>query len=167
MNKLTIIPAFISSLRIAVLPLFFYLFNLENVDACLALLSLSAATDFLDGYLARKLNVTSRFGAYWDATTDFILMFGAFAIFFAQGFYPWWLLVLIAVSFIQFLVTSNFAKRIYDPVGKYLGSALYIGIALTLIRPTHTIFIFVQYAFAVFFVVSLASRIISLVKKRP
>jgi phosphatidylglycerophosphate synthase len=131
----------------------------------LELLAFCAATDYFDGYLARKLDVTSRFGAYYDATTDFILMIGIFTIFYAVGFYPVWLLLLIAAAFAQFVVSSFFAKKLYDPVGRYLGSALYIGVVLTLLWPTDAVFVFVQYAFVVFFLVSLASRIISLTRK--
>ena len=165
MKKQILIPTAISSVRIAALPLFLYLFNAGNVTACLALMALCAATDYLDGYTARKLNATSRFGAYYDAATDFILMFGAFAIFTVNGYYPAWLLVLIAASFAQFLATSRIAKKLYDPVGRYIGSALYIGIALTLLSPTQPVFSFVQFAFAGFFVVSLASRIVSIIRK--
>ena len=166
MKKQIALPTFISSLRIAALPLFFYIYNLGNVAACLGLLAFCAATDFFDGYLARKLKATSRFGAYYDATTDFILMIGIFSIFYANGFYPIWLLLLIAAAFIQFVVSSFFAKKLYDPVGRYLGSALYIGVVLTLLWPTQAVFAFVQYAFVGFFLVSIASRILSLTKKK-
>jgi phosphatidylglycerophosphate synthase len=166
MKKQIAIPAFISSLRVAALPFFFYLYNIGNVAACLGLLAFCAATDFFDGYLARKLGTTSKFGAYYDATTDFILIMGIFAIFHVVGFYSIWLLLLIAASFIQFLATSYLSKKMYDPVGRYLGSALYVGVVLTLLWPTLSIFIFVQYAFAVFFLVSIASRTISLTRKR-
>jgi CDP-diacylglycerol--glycerol-3-phosphate 3-phosphatidyltransferase len=166
MNKHLAIPTFISSLRIAALPLFIYLYNIGNVASCLILLAFCAATDFLDGYLARKLNATSQFGAYYDAATDFTLMIGVFAVFYAVGYYLVWLLLLITASFVQFLATSLYAKKLYDPVGRYLGSALYIGITLTLIWPTEAIFIFVQYAFVGFFLVSIASRIVSLTRKQ-
>ncbi len=165
-KRLILIPAFISSLRIAALPLFFYLFNTANITACLILLAFCAASDFFDGYSARKLKATSRFGAYYDATTDFFLMIGIFAIFYASGYYTIWLLLLIAASFVQFLATSLYAKKLYDPVGRYLGSALYIGITLTLIWPMQTTFSFVQFAFLGFFLVSIASRIVSLTRKQ-
>ena len=165
MQKQIAIPTFISSLRIAALPLFIYLYNFGNITACLVLLAFCAATDYFDGYLARKLNANSRFGAYYDTATDFILVFGIFTFFFAHGFYPIWLPLLIAASFIQFIVTSLYAKKLYDPVGRYLGSALCIGIVLTLLWPTQAIFLFVQFAFVGFFLVSLASRIISLTRK--
>ena len=166
MQKLIVIPAIISSLRIAVLPLFSYFFNIGNITSCLILLAASAATDLFDGYFARKLKVTSRFGAYYDAITDFILVIGIFTIFSANGYYPIWLLLLITASFIQFLATSLYAKKLYDPVGRYIGSALYIGIVLTLIFPTQATYTFVQVAFVGFFLISLASRIASLARKQ-
>jgi phosphatidylglycerophosphate synthase len=166
MKTLNLVPAFISSLRIAALPLFFYLYNQGNVISCLILLAFCAASDFFDGYLARKLKATSQFGAYYDATTDFILTAGIFAIFYAQGYYPLWLPLLIAVSFVQFLASGIYAKQIYDPVGRYLGSALYVGIVLTLFWPIQAVLAFVQYAFVAFFIVSIASRIVSLTRKQ-
>jgi phosphatidylglycerophosphate synthase len=166
MKMISPIPTFISSLRIAALPLFCYLFNQGNITACLILLAFCAVTDFFDGYLARKLESTSRFGAYYDATTDFILMIGIFTIFYVMSYYQIWFLILIAASFIQFLATCRYFKKLYDPAGRYLGSALYIGAVLTLLWPTQAIYDFVQYAFLVFFLISLASRIASLNKKR-
>ena len=130
------------------------------------LLAFSASTDFFDGYLARKLGATSWFGAYYDATTDFALVIGIFTFFTIKGDYPIWLPVLIAASFIQFIATSHYAKKIYNPVGKYMGSALYIGIVLTPVFPTQATYSFVQYAFTGFFLISLLSRIISLARNR-
>ncbi len=111
MQKSALIPMFISSLRIAALPLFFYLYNIGNAAACLGLLAFCAATDFFDGYIARKLNIPSRLGAYYDAITDFVFMFGIFAFFYGFGFYPIWLLLVIATAFIQFIISSHYAKK--------------------------------------------------------
>ncbi len=165
MKQVVLVPNFVSSLRIAALPLFFYLFNTANITACLILLSFCAATDFLDGYIARRMHSNSRFGAYYDATTDFALMFGIYTLFTFRGLYPTWFIFLIFAAFGQFVVTSIIAKKFYDPIGKYLGSALSIGVALTLLVPSEATFLFVQYAFSVFFLVSLTSRIISLIRK--
>ncbi len=165
MNKKLLIPSGISALRLAALPLFFILYSLSNIAACLVVLVFCAATDYFDGYYARKLNVTSKFGAYFDATTDFTLMIGIFAFFTLEGFYSLGLVLVIAVAFIQFIITSVYVKKLYDPVGKYLGSALYIGVVLTLLFPLESIFMFVQYAFLGFFLVSFGIRIWSLTRK--
>jgi phosphatidylglycerophosphate synthase len=166
MQKQIAIPASISSLRIVALPPFLSLYNQGNILACLVLLAFCAVTDYLDGYFARKLRIASRFGGYYDATTDFVLMLGLFVFFFALGYYPVWLPVIIVAAFLQFLITSFYAKILYDPVGRYLGSALYIGVVLTLLWPTPAVFYFVQYAFVGFFLASLVSRIISLIRNR-
>jgi phosphatidylglycerophosphate synthase len=165
MQKLILIPLAISSVRIAVLPLFFYLYTTGNIALCLVLFAACALSDFFDGYLARKLKVTSRFGAYYDAATDFTLVMGIFGFFCLEGFYPVWLLILITAAFAQFLASSVYAKKLYDPVGRYTGSALYIGVVLTLVLPLHATFAFVEYAFLGFFLLSLASRALSLTKK--
>ena len=167
MKILFVVPTLISSLRIAVLLLFIYLFNQENIVGCLFLLVFCAVTDYLDGWLARKLKVSSRIGAFYDALMDFILMMGIFIGFYWVGFYQFWFLLLIAASFVQFVVTSRYTKKLYDPVGRYLGSSLYIGAVLTLIFPVQIAFSFVQFAYAGFFLVSLVSRIISLTRKYP
>ena len=160
------VPSFISFLRVAAVPLFLFLFDLGNITACLGLLAFCAATDFFDGYAARKLDASTKFGTYFDSTTDFILMLCIYAFFSILGTYPFWLPLLIVVSFVQFLITNRIFKKLYDPIGKYLGSALYIGLTLTLLFPVQTVYDFVQYAFVVFLSISLLSRIISIRKQR-
>jgi CDP-diacylglycerol---glycerol-3-phosphate 3-phosphatidyltransferase len=137
-------------LRFIVLPIFFYLYNTGNVTLCLVLFGFTIAADLIDGDVARKLKATSKFGAYYDAATDFALIVGIYAFFATKGFYPIWLLQLIIASFVQFLATSRYAKKIYDPIGRYIGSELYIGEVLTLFFPTQTIITFIQYAFVAF-----------------
>ncbi len=165
MKTKTYVPAAISSIRLAALPFFFFFYTIGNVAACLGLMVFCAATDYLDGYMARRLGVASKMGAYYDASTDFALMLGVYIIFTVQGLYPVWLVVLIVAAFVQFIVTSLFAKNLYDPIGKYIGSALYIGVALTLLLPSEAVFLFVQYAFLAFLLVSFTSRVISLLRK--
>lgn len=90
-------------------------------------------TDFLDGYLARRLGLSSRFGTFFDVMTDFILIFSMFLIFNSKGFVPYWVLILIALFFAQFIITGLYWAKIYDPVGKYYGSLLYGAIGLRFI----------------------------------
>jgi CDP-diacylglycerol--glycerol-3-phosphate 3-phosphatidyltransferase len=165
MKPKQLVPALVSSLRIAALPLFIFNYSGANIAACLGLMVFCAATDYLDGYVARKLDVTTRAGAYFDASADFILMIGIYVFFTFGGLYPVWLVGIIVAAFAQFIITSLVTKKLYDPVGKFFGSALYIGVALSLLLPFEVTFLFVQYAFLGFFLVSLASRIISLTRK--
>jgi len=90
-------------------------------------------SDFLDGYIARRLGLTSKFGTYFDVTTDFILIVSMFWVFSSKGFVPYWVLILITFFFAQFIATSLYWGKIYDPIGKHYGTLLYGAIALRFI----------------------------------
>ena len=90
-------------------------------------------SDYLDGYLAKRLGLSSRFGTFFDVATDFVLIFSALVVFNSKGFVPNWVLILIAFFFVQFIMTSLCWNVIYDPIGKYYGSLLYGAIGLRFI----------------------------------
>jgi CDP-diacylglycerol--glycerol-3-phosphate 3-phosphatidyltransferase len=79
------IPNLLTWLRILLIPVFvsvFYVTDatlspyLKNVIAT-AVFSLAAITDWLDGYLARKLNQSSAFGAFLDPVADKLMVAAA------------------------------------------------------------------------------------------
>jgi phosphatidylglycerophosphate synthase len=158
MNVKTLVPSGISSLRLAALPLFLYFFSAGDMFLCIVVFGLSQITDLIDGYAARKLKVASRAGAYFDAVTDFVFITGIFAAFTISGYYPAWILGLIAATFAQFIASSLYAKKLYDPAGKYIGSVLYIAIGLTLLSPTPAIFTLVEVGFPAFAIASMVTR---------
>jgi CDP-diacylglycerol---glycerol-3-phosphate 3-phosphatidyltransferase len=158
MNRLALVPLGISALRLAALPLFLYFFFNGASALCLVVFALATITDLADGYLARKLKVASKFGAYFDAVTDFVLVIGIFAVFIFSSYYPAWMLLLIAASFAQFIATSLYSKKIYDPLGKYTGSVLYIAIGLTLLSPKPWMFTIVEVGFPLFALASFVTR---------
>ena len=132
-RKISYLPLVISVQRLLVLP--FLILSLHNGFAFVAdgLFLFVVGTDFVDGYVARKLGVSSKLGALLDAAIDFTFIFCMFVNFVAQGFYSAWLLLPIGVAFAQFLFSSLFSRRTYDPVGKYYGSLLYGAVGLTLL----------------------------------
>ena len=71
------IPNILSVFRLALLPFMVVLFLLPFEWAawsCLAFYIVGALTDFLDGYLARKWNQVSEFGAFIDPLADKIFV---------------------------------------------------------------------------------------------
>lgn len=169
MNKQALIPSGISMLRIAALPLFLYLFSINAKSLCLLVFAIATTTDLLDGYVARKLKVTSKIGAYFDVATDFTLITGIFIAFTLSNYYSAWMLIFIAASFTQFILSSFYTKKLYDPLGKYLGSALYLAIAVTLALPISAMFIIIEVGFIVFALTSFVTRTISFagIHKKP
>ncbi len=159
------LPSIISSLRVFTLPFLVLSINGGYIFLSYALFVFIAASDFADGYLARRLGVSSKFGANFDAVVDFLFIGGMFLFFAVEGIYPSWVFLLIVFMFAQFKVTSLLSKVVYDPLGKYYGSMLYGAIGLTL---------FFQGALAQAVIVtslvgvttaSLTSRILYLIKK--
>jgi phosphatidylglycerophosphate synthase len=127
------LPAFISGLRIVILPFLAFSFLIGFRLATYSLFLLAISSDFADGWIARKIGAASKFGAYFDATIDFLFVISMFWFFAFVGLYPYWLLPLIMFVYLQFLLTSFFSRRIYDPIGKYYGSLLFGAIGLTLL----------------------------------
>jgi len=64
-------------------------------------------TDWLDGYIARKLNMISDFGKLMDAITDKILMIGMFIALLVVGILPEWTLILVVLTILrEILITA-------------------------------------------------------------
>ncbi len=156
-NKLILVPTWITAFRIVLSILFLdLLINNMKIVAIFVFL-LAIITDALDGYSARKLGVSSDYGAYFDITADFILVLVAFLTFIIIGIYPYWLLLLLILVFLQFILTSKLKVLVYDPVGKYYGAFLFAVILATLICPP-TFYGLLLTATVLFTAVSLVSR---------
>jgi len=74
------IPNLLTLMRIALIPVFVGIFYLpwEHVNlACAVVFGLAGITDWLDGYLARRLNQTSPLGAFLDPVADKLMVAAA------------------------------------------------------------------------------------------
>ncbi|MCL2560196.1 MAG: CDP-diacylglycerol--glycerol-3-phosphate 3-phosphatidyltransferase [Turicibacter sp.] len=111
-NKLTI-------LRIVLVPFFILCFYLAFLDeplvvagfettyanaVALLIFSAAAATDWLDGYLARKLDLISDFGKFMDPLADKMLTTAAFLVFINQGLVASWVVFIILTR--EFIVSG-------------------------------------------------------------
>lgn len=71
------VPNFLTLLRIALIPVFVVVFYLPYPwvhAASAAIFGLAAVTDWLDGYLARRLGQMSAFGAFLDPVADKLMI---------------------------------------------------------------------------------------------
>lgn len=96
------LPTAITWVRVAIIPLFIALFHLDlglrpyRVDQVAAGLFLVAAiTDWLDGWLARRLGQTSAFGAFLDPVADKLVVAAALVELVALQRIPTWIAVVI------------------------------------------------------------------------
>jgi CDP-diacylglycerol--glycerol-3-phosphate 3-phosphatidyltransferase len=84
------IPTLLTWARIAAIPLIIGVYYLDWPMATKNLVATSmfvlfAATDWLDGYLARKLNQTSAFGAFLDPVADKFLICASLLVLLEHG----------------------------------------------------------------------------------
>ena len=123
--KLTI-PNQLTILRILLTPLFIYFFLQDSTQSIFIgtiTFFIAAATDWYDGYVARKFNIVTRWGQFMDPLADKILISAALFIFAYLKYLYWWMVITIIVRdfMITFLrlyalhlgksiVTSYFAK---------------------------------------------------------
>ncbi|HAK91248.1 MAG TPA: CDP-diacylglycerol--glycerol-3-phosphate 3-phosphatidyltransferase, partial [Massilia timonae] len=82
------IPILLTWLRVALIPLVVGLFYLpvdwmtlpERNLAATAVFIIAAVTDWFDGFLARRWNETSAFGAFLDPVADKLMVAGALLV---------------------------------------------------------------------------------------
>ena len=93
------VPNQLTAGRLVLAILLFVLIELGLWIACIAIFALAAFTDWLDGYLARKLNLGSTLGRNLDPLVDKVLICGAYIFLLAvdnSGLTPWMATVVVA-----------------------------------------------------------------------
>jgi cardiolipin synthase len=89
------IPNTLTSLRLLLsIPLCLLILD-ENYSLVLWIALAAGISDGLDGWLARRLNATSRFGAILDPLSDKAMLSGAYACFAIVGLLPWWVAIVV------------------------------------------------------------------------
>jgi len=98
----------------------------------------AAATDIVDGRIARRLGVARETGGWLDSIADVTFVLAALGCYAAIGQLPWVVPILIAISFSQYALDSLWLHRAGTPVRSRLGHwggivnyALVIAMALT------------------------------------
>ncbi len=95
-RRVLTIPNVISVIRLAGVPLFLWLVLVPEADGwALAVLFLSGLSDYADGYLARRLNQTSRVGEILDPVADRLYILSTVIGLAMRDIIPWWFAVLL------------------------------------------------------------------------
>ena len=85
------LPNIISMVRLAGVPLFLWLVLGPEADVwALVVLMLSGVTDWLDGYLARRLDQMSKLGEILDPVADRLYILAVVVGLFLRDIIPWW-----------------------------------------------------------------------------
>jgi cardiolipin synthase len=88
-NRILTVPNFISLARLACVPVFLWLlFGRENETAAWILLAVLGATDWIDGWIARRFNQGTELGKVLDPTADRVLLVVAVLALLVEGSVP-------------------------------------------------------------------------------
>jgi cardiolipin synthase len=91
-NRIFTLPNVISLLRLLGVPVFLYLLLVPNHDvAAVIVLAIGGSTDWVDGYLARRMNSVSRLGELLDPFADRLYILAMLIGFTVRDVIPWWL----------------------------------------------------------------------------
>lgn len=96
-NAVVTLPNAVSFLRLLTVPVFAWLIIAGNDVAALVLLIVFGATDWIDGFLARRLKQRSPLGAKLDPVADRLYILAALIALVARGIVaPYFLVILVA-----------------------------------------------------------------------
>jgi len=133
-------------LRIALTPVVMALILLPDANddgtraLATALFCVAAATDYVDGRLARRWNVTTKLGSFLDTTADKLLVAGVLiALLGVDRVSPWIAAIIIGRELVLMglrgVIASDGAVMAPSSLGKLKTSIQFLAIALAILRP--------------------------------
>jgi cardiolipin synthase (CMP-forming) len=108
---LQLLPHLLSATRLVAAPLIVWLLIERRFREALAVVLIAGVTDWLDGFAARRLGVSGKFGVVLDPLADKVMLV---AVFLTLGFIhliPFWMLVLVIVRDLVIVVGALLLRR--------------------------------------------------------
>src|SRR5258705_263814 len=118
------VPNAVSFARLIGVPLFLYLFLVSHAEiAALVVLAVGGTSDWVDGYLARRLRQVSRLGELLDPLADRLYILATLLALSAGHVLPWWFTVALLLRELVLLICLLVLRRYgYEPLPvHYLG----------------------------------------------
>jgi cardiolipin synthase len=119
------LPNAVSTLRLLGVPLFLWLVLGPKADVlALVVLMVSGVTDWLDGYLARRLNQTSKLGEILDPVADRLYILAVVIGLAVRDIIPWWVALILPLRdallwcLVPFLRTRGYSALPVHFLGK-------------------------------------------------
>ena len=129
-----------TSLRILLTPVVMALVLTGSDTAAVIVFAVAAATDWFDGRLARRWEVTTRLGSFLDTTADKLLVAGVLVSLVAvDRVSPWIVMVIVGRELVllglRAAVAAEGRHLEASLLGKWKATVQFVWIALAIIRP--------------------------------
>lgn len=111
-REIATIPNALSASRLIGVPIFFWLIvGPKRDDLALYILVVSAFTDWLDGYLARRLNQFTRLGELLDPLADRLYVLAALIALYIRDLIPMWVVIALLSRDVLMSIVLIYLKR--------------------------------------------------------
>ena len=102
------IPNILTTVRLALVPIFAYLIlGNNNLYLAAIVFVLSGITDIVDGYIARHYNMITNFGKVYDPFVDKLMQITAVICLVIEKIIPDWLLVVVIVKEVTMIIIGG------------------------------------------------------------
>jgi cardiolipin synthase (CMP-forming) len=109
-------PNILSALRLVAAPIAAVLILERSDVAALCVFVLAGLSDAVDGFLAKRFALTSRFGAWLDPAADKLLMLASFVSLTMVGAVPFWLTALVIGRDAAIVLGVGLARQLKAPL---------------------------------------------------
>jgi cardiolipin synthase (CMP-forming) len=109
-------PNFLTALRIVLAPLTAWLILQGRGFEALCVFAIAGGSDALDGFLARRFGLVSRFGEYLDPAADKLLMLASFVTLTMIHAAPLWLTAIVIGRDVAIVLGVGLARVLALPV---------------------------------------------------
>ncbi len=111
-DQVLTLPNLISFVRLLGVPLFLYLLLVARADvAAIVVLAIGGTTDWVDGWIARRLGQVSRLGELLDPLADRLYILATLLAFTAREVVPWQFTVALLARELLLLVSLAVLRR--------------------------------------------------------
>jgi len=141
------LPNLITVLRLALIVPVILSFYFHQYVLAFWLFFVAAASDAIDGYLARYYHTESRFGSIADPIADKLLMVSTYLVLTIQSIIPLWLLMLV---FVRDIIIVSGAYVIHKRYGEYKITPTYLSKLNTLMQSLYVVALILQLAYLLF-----------------
>lgn len=141
-DRVLTVPNVLSLVRLGMVPLFVWLFVSEREDLAVAIYAGAAATDFFDGYIARRTGTISELGRLLDPLADRVLIVALVVALVGRDTLSMWLAAAIVLRDVAvlaawpYLEKRGVARIRVNMTGKTATAALLFGLTWLAISET-------------------------------
>jgi len=135
------VPNILTMIRLVLVVVFYFVFNIPNHMLALAIFLVAGATDLLDGYIARKYDLVTDLGKLLDPLADKLLLIVALFCLYTAGYVPLIFPILATAKEVAMVVGGALLltkehKVVYSKtIGKAAAGTFFLGVVAAFFKP--------------------------------